>query len=144
MKWTERASTDRLVIVLSGGLLFLFSGCGYFENAGSVSGTVSYKGQSLSEGSVSFVSDNGKVVTGPIDKGGRYSVSSVPIGSAKVTVSVVGADGTPPISFAGPPKSAQGTTTGPKIPVRYAVTATSGLQHSVTKGRQQFDIDLKD
>jgi hypothetical protein len=144
MKWIQRASRDLLAIVLAGGLLFVFIGCGYFENAGSVSGTVSYKGQALSEGSVSFVSNNGQVVTSPIDKDGRYSVSSIPVGSAKVTVSVIGSDGTPPISFGGAPKSAQGTTSGPKIPVRYAVVATSGLQHSVTKGKQQFDIDLKE
>lgn len=105
MKCNERVSRNRPAIVLAGGLLLLLSGCGYFENAGSVSGTVNYKGQPVSEGSISFVSYNGQVITGPIDKNGRYAVSQVPIGSAKVTVSVIGADGTPPMSFGAPPKS---------------------------------------
>ena len=144
MKWNESVSRNVLATVLAGGLLLLPSGCGFFENAGTVTGTVRYKGQSLSEGSVSFVNDKGQVLTGPIDKAGRYALAHVPIGSAKVTVSVVGTDGTPPMSFVGSTKQGQGTATGPKIPIRYAVAATSGLQHSVTKGKQQFDIDLKD
>lgn len=130
--------------MLAGGLFFLSNGCGFFENAGTVSGTVRYKGQPLSEGSVSFVSEKGQVVTGTIDKSGRYVVAHVPIGPAKVTVQVVSAKGPPPMSFAGAPKPGQGRTTGSTIPLRYSVVATSGLRHSVTKGKQQFDIELKD
>jgi hypothetical protein len=144
MKWSERLSRNLLAITLAGGLFLLPSGCGYFDNTGTVSGTVRYNGQALTEGSVSFVGDKGQVATGTIDKAGRYAVSQVPIGSAKVTVSVVGADGPPPMSFSAAPKSAQAAATGPKIPIRYALATTSGLQHSVTKGKQQFDIDLKD
>jgi hypothetical protein len=129
---------------LAGGLFLLPSGCGFLENAGTISGTVQYKGQPLSEGSVSFVCDNGQVATGAIDGAGRYVVSHVPVGSAKVTVQVVSAEGEPPMSFVGAPKPAHGKTTASKIPLRYALAATSGLQHSVTKGKQQFDIELKE
>lgn len=129
---------------LAGGMLLLTSGCGLFENSGTVSGTVQYKGQPLTEGSVSFVCDNGKVATGAIDQAGHYVVSQVPVGSAKVTVQVVSSQGQPPMSFAGAPKTVQGKGAEPKIPLRFALAATSDLQHSVTKGKQQFNIDLKE
>ena len=134
---------NTLAGALAGGLFLLPSGCGSFENAGTVSGTVHYKGQPLSEGSVSFVCDNGQVATGVIDSAGRYVVSHVPTGSAKVTVQVVSSEA-PPVSFGPAPKGPQGTAKGDKIPMRYSLAATSGLQHSVTKGKQQFDIDLKE
>jgi hypothetical protein len=98
----------------------------------------------LSEGSVSFVCGNGQVATGAIDKSGHYVVSHVPVGPAKITVQVVSTEGAPPVSFVGTPKPGQGTATEPKIPLRYGVAATSGLQLSVTKGKQQFNIDLQE
>jgi hypothetical protein len=144
MKGNGRMLRNLLTGALAGGLLLLPSGCGFFENAGTVSGTVQYKGQPLTEGSVSFVCGNGKAATGSIDQAGRYVVSHVPTGAAKVTVQVVRADGPPPMSFVGAPQSAQGATAGPKIPLRYSLAATSGLQLSVTKGKQQFNIDLQE
>jgi hypothetical protein len=131
-----------LTVVLTGGLFLSLGGC---ENAGTVSGTVRYKGQTLSEGSVNFLSEKGQVATGAIDKSGRYTVSHVPVGPAKVTVEVVSIEGPPPMLFGPRPKTPQGTATGVyKIPMRYSVAATSGLQHNVTKGKQEFDIDLKE
>lgn len=144
MKGNGRMIRNLLTVALAGGLLFLPSGCGFFENAGTVSGTVQYRGHPLTEGSVSFVCGDGQVATGSIDQAGRYAVSHVPTGTAKVTVQVVRADGPPPMSFVGTPQSVQGTAAGPKIPLRYSMAATSGLQHSVTKGNQQFNIDLQD
>lgn len=143
MKWNRCMSRNLLAGVLAGGLLFLPSGCGFFENGGTVSGTVRYKGQPLSEGSVNFVNEKGQVVTAPIDQSGRYAATHVPVGSAKVTVQVLRADA-PPISFGGTPKPVQGTATTLNVPLRYCVPATSGLRCDVTKGKQQFDIDLKE
>jgi hypothetical protein len=137
-------SRNLLMCVLAGGLVLLPNGCGYLENAGTVSGTVQYKGQPLTEGSISFVCDNGQVATGTINQSGRYVVPHVPVGSAKVTVQVVSADGPPPMSFAGAPTPVQGKPSGAKIPVRYSIAATTNLQHSVTKGKQQFNIDLEE
>lgn len=133
-----------LTVALAGGLILLPSGCGFLEKAGTVSGTVQYKGHPLTEGSVSFVCGNGQVATGAIDKSGHYVVSHVPVGPAKITVQVVSAEGAPAVSFVGAPKPGQGAATGSKIPLRYGVAATSGLQHNVTKGKQEFDIDLKE
>ncbi len=140
----ERRLRNFLVIVLAGGLFFPLSSCNFFDNTSTVSGTVRYKGLPLTEGSVSFVSEKGQVATGTIDSSGHYTVSHVLPGPAKVTIQVVSAEGPPPMSFLGTPKPAQGTATGPKIPLRYSVAATSGLQLNVTKGKQQFDIDLKE
>jgi hypothetical protein len=144
MKWQSRAPGNLLASILTGGLLLLLDGCGFIDNTGTVSGTVRYKGQPLSEGSVSFVSEKGQVATGTIDSSGHYTVSHIPPGPAKVTVQVVSAEGPPPMSFLGTPKPTQGKATGPKIPLRYSTASTSGLQLNVTKGKQEFDIDLKD
>jgi hypothetical protein len=139
MKWKGRVPYNLFSVTLVGALL-LSVGCGFLENAGTISGTVRYKGQPLPEGSVSFVSDNGRVLTGAIDKAGRYLVAHVPVGAAKVTVQV--ASSMPSMSFVGVPKTSQTTGTTVQIPIRYSVTATSGLRHDVTKGKQTFDIDL--
>jgi len=144
MKWSRHARGNLFAAILAGGLFLLPSGCGFFENAGSVSGTVRYKGEPLSEGNVSFINDKGQVVTATIDQSGRYSAAHVPVGSAKVTVQVVSAEGPPPVSFGSIPKPAQGTATAPKVPARYGVPTTSGLKCDVTKGKQEFDIDLKE
>jgi hypothetical protein len=141
MKRNGRVPGKLLAVALAGGLVLLPGGC---ENTGTVSGTVRYKGQPLSEGSVSFVNDNGQVATGSIDKSGHYVVSRVPVGPAKVTVQIVSSEGPPPMSFVGAPKQGQETATGSKIPLRYGVASTSGLQLNVTKGKQPFDIDLKE
>jgi|YelNatPaOPRAMG01_1025707.scaffolds.fasta_scaffold125200_1 hypothetical protein len=142
MKEKEWRVRNFLTSVLAGGLFFLLSGCDFFDNTGTVSGTVRYKGQPLTEGSVSFVNEKGQVATGTIDKSGRYVVSRVPVGPAKVTVQVVSSEGPPPMSFLGVPKASPKDATGPKVPLRYSTAATSGLQHTVTKGKQEFNIDL--
>lgn len=142
MKWKRRLPSNLFAVALAGGLFLFPSGCGFFENAGTVSGSVRYKGQPLTEGSVSFVGENGQVASGAIDSSGSYVVAHVPVGSAKVTVQV--ASSMAPMSFIAAPKTSQASGTGVKIPLRYCVPSTSGLQHSVTKGKQTFDIDLKD
>jgi hypothetical protein len=142
MKWKRRLPSNLFALALAGGLFLFPSGCGSFEDAGTVSGTVHYKGQPLTEGSVSFVNDNGQVASGAIDQSGSYVVAHVPVGAAKVTVQVASA--MPPMSFIGARKTAHASGTGVKIPLRYCVPSTSGLQHSVTKGKQTFDIDLKE
>ena len=142
MKWNSYVRRDLLAAALAAGLFVCPTGCDNFENTGTVSGTVRYKGQPLSEGSVCFVGDNGQVATGAIDRSGRYVVSRVPVGSARVTVQIVKTEGPPPMSFVGGAKPVQGAATGAKIPLRYSMAATSGLSHSVTKGKQQLNIDL--
>jgi hypothetical protein len=142
MKRNKRLPNNLLVVVLAGGMILLPSGCGSFENKGTISGTVRYKGEPLSEGRVSFVNDKGRVVTATIDQSGRYVASHVPTGSAKVTVQVVPADGPPPISFGAIPQSVHVAAAALKIPSRYGAPSTSGLILEVSKGNQQFDIDL--
>jgi hypothetical protein len=130
--------------VLAGGLFLLPSGCGLFENAGTISGTVRYKGQPLAEGSISFINDKGRVVTATIDNTGRYAAPHVPVGSAKVTVRVASAEGPPPLSFGSTPRPVQGPATVLKVPSRYGLPVTSDLRCEVTKGKQQYDIDLQE
>ena len=139
----NRSTRKRLLaILLAGGMFLPAVGCG--RNEGTVQGTITYKGQPLTEGNVSFASEKGQVVTGPIDKSGRYVVGRVPLGPAKVTVQVFNAASAPPLSFAAVPKTPGTAGTSITIPLRYAVANQSGLRHTVTPGSQQFDIDLKD
>jgi hypothetical protein len=141
MKWNYRVPLYRLVAMLTGGLLLLPVGCGFFENAGTVSGSVRYKEQPLNEGTVSFITEKGEIITGSIDKSGRYSVAHVPLGPVKITVQVFNA-AAPPLSYVAPKKS-QMAEKSDKIPLRFSMAATSGLRHTVTKGKQAFDIELQ-
>ncbi len=64
----------------------LSSGCGG-GGGSSVSGTVTFNGQPVEKGLISFYSADGKgtPVGGPIS-GGKYTVKNVPVGKAKVEV----------------------------------------------------------
>ncbi len=142
MKDNRSTRTYLLAIFLAGGLFLPAMGCS--RNEGTVQGTITYKGQPLTEGNVSFASEKGQVVTGPIDKSGRYVVGRVPLGPAKVTVQVFNAASAPPLIFANLPKTPGATSTNVTIPRRYAVANQSGLRHTVTPGSQQFNIDLQE
>jgi hypothetical protein len=145
MHWNGRTRVPFRIVVLAAGLFLLASGCG--DNTGTVSGTVRCGGQPLSEGSVSFLTEQGQAATGTIDRSGNYIVKRVPLGPAKVTVQIFSAEGPPPLTFGGVPKT-QGTPGAdgkkPKIPPRYSLADRSGLRHNVMVGKQQFDIDLQE
>jgi hypothetical protein len=140
MKGNRRARRHLLAALLAGGLFLLAGGCS--RNEGTVRGTVTYKGQPLTEGEVSFASEKGQVFTESIDKSGHYVVAHIPLGPAKVTVQVFSNAAPPPLSFAAVPKTPGTTGTNHKIPLRYSIVERSGLRHTVTPGKQQFDIDL--
>jgi hypothetical protein len=63
-------------------LLALAAGCG--PSTGTISGTVTFKGEPVPSGTVSFLSA-GKIAEGEIHDG-LYEVARVPVGDARITV----------------------------------------------------------
>jgi|SRR5579884_79280 len=157
-------NTRRLVSLCL--LLFPLSaltlGC---SREGTVSGTVSYKGERLNRGTVTFFPEKGSgTYQSVIGNDGTYSISKLPPGPAKVAVSVPAA-GIPPGVIrgraadkiekalkkgeAGGDKAAGGdkpaepkSKSGSPIPDKYANPDKSGLSLEVTGGKQVFDIKL--
>lgn len=128
---------------------------GCTSKRGTVSGVVTYKGQPLGNGTVSFVSADGKGTTGAIQPDGHYQVNDAPLGP--VTISVVTV---PPPPDASAPKGwgGLGKVTDPnlvgggaagsagkyvKIPDKYKDAKSSGLTYDVKGGKQKFDIELQ-
>jgi hypothetical protein len=109
----------------------LVSGCAQ-EQTGTISGKVTFLGQPLPEGIVSFVSQEGKVVTDRVHDG-QYVVQGVPVGPAKITVRQI-VDG-----FAKNQLPA-----GKEIPLRYRSADDSGLLYTVVSGKQTHDFELSE
>lgn len=121
-------------------LLLFFAGCG--KRTGEVSGTVSYQGQPVSSGSVTFFDKNNQVVGSSVITAGKYKVRQVPAGA--VTITVISA---PPPSkvkkgTAPPDKDAVSADEGVTIPPEYGKPDKSGLTYQVKPGPQKHAIEL--
>ena len=93
--------------------------------AAAISGTVTYKGKPLAEGTVTFVSidrKKPKVAVGKI-KDGQYQVKNLPAGKYAVIITAE-KDG------------------NNLLPAKYATTDTSGLRVEVKDGSNTLDFDL--
>jgi len=144
----------RLFLVLSLFLGFVL-GCGSNRTKpADVSGTVKYKDDLVTAGTVTFHSEGG-IFTGPIKSDGTYSISQVPPGEMVVTIETETANknrklpkyggGKPGMSSPMPedrPQPEAGAYR--KIPAKYANKNKSGLKVTVTTGPQKHDFDLKD
>ena len=132
------ASISGLAIVVT----VLCLGCGPTPSA--ISGKVTYEGKPITTGTIVFVSQNGKVVSGNIWQG-EYQVEGVEIGPG-ANVSVISHVPSPMMR---PP-------TGPiedipqreslefvPIPDRYASASKSGLVCEVVEGEQTHDFSLQ-
>lgn len=119
-------------------VLFALSGCG--AGGASVSGTITYQGKPLPTGAVTFSGgENGSVtVSSPISNG-KYSMSEVPVGPVKISVTTPPPSPPPP---PGTPAAAPPTETIP-IPQKYAIADQSGLTYTVKSGTQTHDINLE-
>lgn len=144
-------------------LSVLAAGCG---SEGTVSGKVYYKGQPVTGGIVHFVPERkGGNFSSVIGTDGSYSVSKLPRGQAKISVSGVtgGTKGVPAAVFnkrggariktafdkmggkTGKSESGGGGGAGktaPAVPEKYADPDESGLTINVTGSSQPFDINL--
>ena len=127
-------------------LLVVFVGC---SSPNTVAGTVTFEGEPLPAGKVSFLCEGGRKPSrsAEIGEGGRYRLTDLPAGRAVVRVQ----------TFAPQPKPEPGVDSasgidyslgwkdpGPYVPIpkRYHSVSTSGLECLVTGGDQTFDIKL--
>jgi hypothetical protein len=95
---------------------------------GRVTGRVTYKGKPLPGGTITFVSSGGLVAGALIGSDGTYQADRVPVGEARIAVSVRTLKDLPGLAA---------------IPDRYADAERSGLTYTVTRGKQEFNIDLR-
>jgi hypothetical protein len=121
------------------------SGCG--PSKASITGTVTYSGQPLPSGTITFASEAGAkpVKAAPITDG-KYTITDFIAGPAKVTILT-----TPPPSSGGraPPGApviAAPTTAAPgkyvPIPAKYNNPEQSGLSYDVKSGANTKDFPL--
>ena len=143
-------------------LLGLAVGCG--KGGGSLSGKVTYKGETVQRGIVHFFPEGkGGDFSAPIKPDGTYSIANLPRGQVKIAVAT-GSSEPPDLSkrrgmgggmaakgmekakekMGGPPpdKVAAGGSGGPSVPDSYADPDKSGLKVEVTGGKQAFDINI--
>jgi hypothetical protein len=155
----------RAIVLLFVG--FLVGGCG--SSKGTVSGKVSYNGIPLSDGEVSFLPESGQgAFNARIKEDGSYTIEKVPAGKVKIVVATSSARGNDPRmammkqamksnkmelseearksmpsgakdAIEGSGQSGQSTS----IPRRYSDPEKSGLELTVTGGKQTHDIELK-
>jgi hypothetical protein len=117
-------------------LLLSAIGC---SGKGSISGTVTYKGEKLPNGAICFHQQDGnRDVFNAAVRNGEYSIDGVPTGPTKVTVVSAESSGA---------KGDFGAKTGPnaakfELPRRYADPNESGLTLTVQGGRQPYNVDL--
>ena len=154
-----RIATDRFsALGLCLGLMFplLSSGCGADPSKpalGKVTGKVTYKGEPLKRGSVTFTPDaakggsTGQNALGQIESDGSYELTTFNTGDGAILgqhVVTVQSDDDP---NAYKPK-ADGTYSyklpKPTIPVKYTKSDKTPLRFTVTEGANKLDIELKD
>jgi len=125
------------------------AGCA--SGKGTVTGQVKYKGQPLPWGEITFVCEGGDkpVLHAPV-RDGNYTVSGIPAGPARVTVTTT----PPPAPIKLPPgvkpiQASEGANTDATpagkyvpLPPRYSRPDQSGLQVTVNGGRQDHDVEL--
>jgi hypothetical protein len=141
--WCAYGSGWHRSAALSILLVSAISGCG--KSSATVTGHVRYQGQAVTAGTVAFYGPDNQLDTAVIKSDGSYTATKVPLGPVKVTVS------TPqPMSermvehlqkmkkgqFTPPPKTVA-------VPPKYGKADKSGLELTVEKGSQPFEIDLK-
>ncbi len=146
--WKSRGLTLGLSLSLT-----LLVGCGG-TSTGTLSGTVTFKGDNLKGGEVIVVAADGKALRGEIKADGTYSIPNVPVGAAKLGVDTSSAK---PLKL---PKGAKLPTKGPEgggydvgivttgdryvaIPDRFKDVEKSGLTVQVTGGPQTHNIPLQ-
>lgn len=155
-----------LAVPLFGFAVAAVVGCGGGGNPlapASVSGSVSYKGKTVTGGSISFVTPTGTPYSSAISVDGTYAVADLPTGEMIV---VVETESVNPEVKAASGKDADrrnammGARTGPngqsggggssgleakyiKIPEKYSKSKTSPLTYMVKNGRQVHPVELE-
>jgi hypothetical protein len=132
----------------------LAGGCG--PGVASVSGVVTYHGQPVPVGTITFFGADHRTASAPLGSDGRYQCDDVPTGPVRVAVGTPapppahgeGLPQPPPLPVQDPHFPAQMVSPPPArvvpVPRRYADPATSGLSLEVGRGGRTFDVSLSD
>lgn len=144
-------------------LVLLSAGC---SSKGTITGTVTYKGTPIPEGSVQFMPENGAPTVSAVINDGKYTAEKVPVGPAKVAITSLvpsqqdnamtkmmmsgGKGGGPPPDAKIPEEARKlfsggggAPKKGLKIPDKYSDLQNSGLSYTVTGGSQTKDFNLE-
>jgi hypothetical protein len=135
-----RSSVALTPLVVLGLAWLAIFGCGGDKLARvKVNGKVTYQGQPVQEGEITFEDPAaGQVNSSPLGSGGAYSVE-LPAGDYRVSIA-------PPLV------ESKGTADSPpdmvpkkvkNIPKKYWVQESSGLKAQVAKDKRTIDFDLK-
>jgi hypothetical protein len=143
----QRGLTRVLALGLSSILAGFLGGCGSEYDAHPltvpVQGKVTYNGEPVPKGTITFQPDGGRPAVGEIQPDGTYRLSTfgekdgaIP-GTHKVMIIANTGDPTKMPSSPGyvPPKDL--------VPKKYGDLATSNLEATVTKDKKSYDFDLK-
>jgi ABC-type Na+ efflux pump permease subunit len=102
----------------------------------AVAGKVTYRGQPLSAGTVTFHSDSGSDVSAIIEDDGSYKAAVVPLGKYKVTVKAE------PAPVKGTAFTKEKTKRSVPVPEKYSRPESSGLSAEVSEQETGLDIKL--
>jgi len=126
---------------------------------GKVTGTVSHKGQPISEGAIIFEvpgarSAYGKIINGEIAEVTTYEVGDgVPVGTAKIAVFATAAPAAAPSpaadassdpGAAGPVSASYMSGGTSLLPAKFNDPATSGLEAPITAGDNTLKLEIAD
>ncbi len=109
-----------------------------------VSGKVTYKGQPVTRGTITFQSDQGHASVAEIQSDGTYRLSTF----GEADGAVAGHYRVYVISNTADPNLMPGSSPGwkpPKdlVPTKYAKTETSGLETTVSEDKKEYDFHLE-
>ena len=125
-------------------LVSAVSGCG--KPGGTVTGHVRCKGETVTAGTVFFYGPDDQVVITSINSDGSYTATKVPLGPVKVAVTTptqMPAEMVKNIEKMRKGKFTLPATKTVSVPDQYGKPEQSGLELTVAKGSQFFEIDLK-
>jgi hypothetical protein len=148
-------------------IAFSLAGCGSSAGRpklGKVSGKVTYKGQPVTAGTVTFTpitgkgGESGDIASGQIESDGSYTLTTFDTGDGAVlgqhAATVVMREGSadmkslnlPPGSDPSKPGTIQPRYVLPKLatPKRFSDPSTTPLKYTVREGTNTFDLELKD
>lgn len=138
------------MVRFTGVVLLLVTVIGCSAPVGDLSGTVSFKGEPLPAGRISFLCEGGeKPVLSSDIQDGKYAIHKAPGGSAKVIVqtfkqtSVKVPNQPANLAPIGDDQPKQGGGKYVAIPERYSKDATSGLSVTIKGGAQTENFELK-
>lgn len=131
----------RLRLMSFGMILITSLGCGWNSSegmSGGIEGVVTLGKSPLQAGTIQFYSkETGEGAITIIEPGGKYLVASIPIGKYWVEVRPLAQDPEEVSKGIVPPKPSQ------IIPEKYTNFATSGLEVTVSSGKNEFNVSLQ-